>query len=319
MNYKIGDYVRFINEKQEGVVTRIIDHQLVGVTIGGDFEIPVLGNEIVLVNTSEKQLTQDGSEEEHTYAPAKTPGKFSESGVYFAISKDQNVSALFHQHLINETDYELAFQVFSEKEGIFKGILSGQLQPRSHVKTGSFAPSDLGQQMTYHFQILFFLPGEFTPKQPLVLRKEIKSKYILTSEKEIPQLHTRGHYIQLDEGSIGFIDTEELKERFFPAREEERAIHMPAKEVDLHIEELTEDFSKLSPAEIMAFQLENFRRSLEAAIAHNYANIIFIHGVGNGTLRNELHKRLGKHPHVKTFKDARKEKFGYGATEVILK
>ena len=57
--YKIGDYVRFLNEKQEGVVTRIIDHQLVGVTIDGDFEITVLANEIVLVQTGESQLREE--------------------------------------------------------------------------------------------------------------------------------------------------------------------------------------------------------------------------------------------------------------------
>jgi dsDNA-specific endonuclease/ATPase MutS2 len=70
---------------------------------------------------------------------------------------------------------------------------------------------------------------------------------------------------------------------------------------------------------MLRFQLAAFHKNLEGAIVHHFQNIIFIHGVGNGTLRNEIHKQLGKHPHVKTFKDARKEKFGYGATEVILK
>jgi len=99
----------------------------------------------------------------------------------------------------------------------------------------------------------------------------------------------------------------------------ESKIDAPSREVDLHIEELTEQFPSMNAEEMLRFQLEAFRKNLEAAIVHHYQNIIFIHGVGNGTLRNEIHKQLGKHPHVKTFKDARKEKFGYGATEVILK
>jgi len=33
----------------------------------------------------------------------------------------------------------------------------------------------------------------------------------------------------------------------------------------------------------------------------------------------ELHKLLSKNNRVQTFMDARKEKFGYGATKVILK
>jgi dsDNA-specific endonuclease/ATPase MutS2 len=48
-------------------------------------------------------------------------------------------------------------------------------------------------------------------------------------------------------------------------------------------------------------------------------SIVFIHGTGNGTLKNELHKFISKHPQVKTFMDAHKEKFGYGATEIFFK
>jgi dsDNA-specific endonuclease/ATPase MutS2 len=47
--------------------------------------------------------------------------------------------------------------------------------------------------------------------------------------------------------------------------------------------------------------------------------ITFIHGVGNGIMRMEIHKRLSKNPQVQFFKDAMKEKFGYGATLVKLK
>jgi dsDNA-specific endonuclease/ATPase MutS2 len=47
--------------------------------------------------------------------------------------------------------------------------------------------------------------------------------------------------------------------------------------------------------------------------------IIFIHGVGNGVLRNAIHKRLSGNKNVQYFEDAQKEKFGYGATKVRIK
>jgi dsDNA-specific endonuclease/ATPase MutS2 len=47
--------------------------------------------------------------------------------------------------------------------------------------------------------------------------------------------------------------------------------------------------------------------------------ITFIHGAGSGALKNELHRQLGKNQHVQYFKDALKEKFGYGATLVKIK
>ena len=39
MKYKLGDFVRFVDEKMEGFVTRIIDEQMIGVTGDDDFEI----------------------------------------------------------------------------------------------------------------------------------------------------------------------------------------------------------------------------------------------------------------------------------------
>ena len=69
----------------------------------------------------------------------------------------------------------------------------------------------------------------------------------------------------------------------------------------------------------MAIQLAHFHKALDAAIVHQLPEITFIHGTGNGTLRNELHKALSKSNKVQTFMDARKEKFGYGATKVLLK
>ncbi len=47
--------------------------------------------------------------------------------------------------------------------------------------------------------------------------------------------------------------------------------------------------------------------------------IVFIHGVGSGTLKYEMQKRISKHPHIAYYKDAQKSKFGYGATYLKIK
>lgn len=70
---------------------------------------------------------------------------------------------------------------------------------------------------------------------------------------------------------------------------------------------------------MVKIQLAHFNKSLDAAIVHQLPDLIFIHGAGNGVLRHELQKVLSKHPKVQTFMDAQKEKFGYGATRVVLK
>ncbi len=47
--------------------------------------------------------------------------------------------------------------------------------------------------------------------------------------------------------------------------------------------------------------------------------ITFVHGVGSGTLRREIQKRLSGMKSILYFQDAQREKFGYGATLVRLK
>ena len=41
MQFKLGDFVRFVDENIEGYITRIIDKDTIGVTDSNDFEIPV--------------------------------------------------------------------------------------------------------------------------------------------------------------------------------------------------------------------------------------------------------------------------------------
>ena len=60
------------------------------------------------------------------------------------------------------------------------------------------------------------------------------------------------------------------------------------KEVDLHITELVDKPEGLSNFEMLNIQLEKFENELDAAIFKNMKKIIFIHGVGNGRLKQEI-------------------------------
>lgn len=317
MSYKIGDYVRFLNEKQEGVVTRIIDHQLVGVTIDGDFEITVLANEIVLVQSAEAQLREDL--EELPLAQQQINSS-TEQQLYLAIVNDTKISHLFHLYIVNGTSYDIALNFSIQKDQIYDGVYFDIISSRSSQRIASQTLIELDQGSSLHFQILRYKDGPYQPMQPMVLKKIIKAKQVITQQKDIPFLTEKGYLSILETDNNISLDVASLQEKLHENKTiAGNEIHIPSREVDLHIEEITENFSNMKSEEMLRLQLETFRRSLEAAIAHHFTNIIFIHGVGNGTLRTEIHKQLGKHPHVKTFKDARKEKFGYGATEVILK
>ncbi len=316
MSFKIGDYVRFINERQEGVVTNLIDHQLIGVTIDGDFEITVLASEVVLVHTEENQISEVVQQEKIRVINESNKNQT----IYLAIQRDVNISHLYHQYLINQTSYELTFQFYTEKNNTYQGISSDIIEAFNYKKIASFPLSDLDFHPVYHFQFLFFKIGDFQPKQPVIYKKQLKGKSIIMSEKDIPILGGKGHLIELEESLNSPIHTEFLQENLMNNKSSFKSeVEKPNSEIDLHIEELTEEFPTMTANEMLQFQLAVFNKNLEQAISHQFSTIIFIHGVGNGTLRNEIHRQLGKHPNIRTFKDARKEKFGYGATEVFIK
>ena len=90
-----------------------------------------------------------------------------------------------------------------------------------------------------------------------------------------------------------------------------------AMEVDLHIEKLVDYPGRMSTHEILEFQLETARKNLQYAMSNRIANLVFIHGVGEGILKSELEKLLKKHANL-VYRDASFRKYGLGATEVLI-
>lgn len=74
----------------------------------------------------------------------------------------------------------------------------------------------------------------------------------------------------------------------------------------------------MSNSEILRIQLEAFEKNLDQAIASGMDQITFIHGIGNGVLRKEIHKRLSQIQNIKYFQDTQKDNWGYGATLVRI-
>ncbi len=87
-------------------------------------------------------------------------------------------------------------------------------------------------------------------------------------------------------------------------------------EVDLHIHQLVDSIRNLDNYDMLNLQLETAKRKLEFAIQKRFSKVVFIHGVGEGVLRNELHSLLKKYP--VDFYDASYQKYGLGATEVYI-
>ena len=93
----------------------------------------------------------------------------------------------------------------------------------------------------------------------------------------------------------------------------------PARSViDLHIEKLSNDWRRLSNFEILTLQLNTFEKYYNLALAHHQPNLIVIHGIGTGKLREEVHEILKSKKEVKTFVNQYHHNFGFGATEIFF-
>jgi dsDNA-specific endonuclease/ATPase MutS2 len=87
--------------------------------------------------------------------------------------------------------------------------------------------------------------------------------------------------------------------------------------VDLHIEKLMEDHYGLNNSEKLDIQLRHFRKKLELAVNGHFTKVVFIHGVGEGVLRQAIRDLLRTYEGIE-YSDAYYKKFGAGATEVKI-
>ena len=88
-------------------------------------------------------------------------------------------------------------------------------------------------------------------------------------------------------------------------------------EINLHIEDLLQDYSSMSSGEILMVQIRYFTKELEKAIQNNTKKLLVIHGVGKGVLKQEIRKLLDEYEGI-TYCDASYHTHGYGATEVFI-
>lgn len=93
--------------------------------------------------------------------------------------------------------------------------------------------------------------------------------------------------------------------------------NIPPMEVDLHIHELVPSTKGLQNFDMLNIQLETAKSKLEFAIKKRIQKVVFIHGVGEGVLREELNRLFRSYDNLE-FYDADFKKYGLGATEVRI-
>ena len=92
---------------------------------------------------------------------------------------------------------------------------------------------------------------------------------------------------------------------------------VPVIEIDLHIHELVNSTKNMSNFDMLNLQLDTARHRLEQAIKSRQKRLVFIHGVGEGVLKQELETLFRRYDHI-DFYDADFKTYGFGATEIYI-
>ncbi|WP_299824420.1 DUF2027 domain-containing protein [uncultured Pontibacter sp.] len=315
----VGDRVRLMSGREEGIITRILDNNIVEVAIDNDFTIPVARREVVVIAPEEaKFLKSDDTTEKPIARKEPIAPVLATQGIYLALVHQSE--ELLAVTVINNSDYDLLFTSGEERETRYRGLQNDKLAPKATRVITHYHLKDFEKWPSLLIQFMQHRNGSPTLFEPVTKRVQFRANSFYKSKKTAPVINKEAYLFHLDQKPVS-VDPDKIKEQLAEATEQHPNFKLkaPEHEVDLHIEKLTEDFSGMSNSAMLKLQLEKFQDALDRALAANMHEIVFIHGAGNGILRKEIQKLLSRTPGIKYFEDAKKEKFGYGATLVRLK
>lgn len=321
MTMKIGDKVRVTKGKEEGFVTKIINEKLVEIEIEDGFRIPVLKNELSLVAAEETNYFERGEEE--AKAPEVRPkGKAADIGFCLAFHEiNDKALSIF---IINNTNFTIPYCVYLQNDNKTYGKSAGHLLSNTSLKIDEFDRRNFENWPELIVQALFFSKKADQLHNALERRFKFKASTFFRNERIAPVILKKAYLFEIGTSTEN-VDLDQLSSKLQEGaigrdliNDNSIVMDKPVSLVDLHIEKLSKDAASLSSSQILQIQLQAFEKALDLAIAGGLEEITFIHGVGNGILRDAIHKQLSKDSNIQFFKDALKEKFGYGATLVRI-
>lgn len=307
---QIGDKVKFVNESLSGTITRLIDDKTIGVSIEDGFEIPVLKREIMIV-------TPINLVEQHDKAEIPNANKIAIGESEISIWFEQSSQTWYKASLLNNSRSDILLSVTVKQGEIFKPLFGGRIEKRTSYLINTLNLAELEQWGIYCFRIIFHEQEAEKPRAPWYLEYTFRSKDFING-KEVNGKPTFLISLKPDKIEQFTIASDSVKIENKP-KETIVNITRPEEVVDIHIHQLVKNYNQISADEAITIQMNHFKNMFEKALALNYSKITIIHGVGTNVLKQKIWKEISGHPAVKTYYEAQKEKFGYGATEIVFK
>ena len=322
MHFQVGDNVRFINEAQSGWVTKVLKGDIVLVEIEDGLEIEISTSELikVLSSSNNQELVKSNtgnvkdqkllSEEELTIGNSNVKKVLS-----FDIVREANH---FDIYLVNGFESDFHVFIFEKINGDY--ILAKEMKVKSNSISKAFQTS-LKDNSGYLVEAVWLNQVGKEKKSPISCPIKIKTSRFfkedsyklseLLRKKSISEILYQDKDLLIDADISRLKDFKDLSRTKGP-RYSKSNKHQEAMEIDLHIEELTDNHRNLSNGEIVIMQIKAMEDKINQAIKSNCKELVVIHGVGKGVLRIEVRNRITQLGFK--YSDASYAKYGYGAT-----
>ena len=351
----IGDTVRFLNTTGGGKVKGFQNKQIAIIEDEYGFDVPVLISECVVVESAGneklgKTETPEMKEETKNAGPKINPivgddkpeetsegEKITTCIAFLPIDAKNMTTTSYESYFVNDSNYFLYYNYMSRENNAWRSRSNGLIEPNTKIFLEEFDKSQLNEIEKICIQFIAFKHQKtFTFKNPVSVELRIDTV-------KFYKLHAFQENDYFDENAlVYYITRSDIPERDMlvnagdlenALREKERIdtnrrpriqnLEKKDKnaiiEVDLHIHQLLDSTAGMSNADMLEYQLKKFNEVMTENLHHKNQKIVFIHGKGDGVLKNALLKELKTKYKQCSVQDASFQEYGFGATMVIIK
>ena len=336
MKYQIGDKIIVLHADEEGRVVDIINDKMVMIEVRG-VQFPVYMDQIdfpyfKLFSQKKKNIQNPKRYVDQIRAEKSAARKKERDGllldVFPVYDKDVFGDELVDRlklYLVNHNteNYRVAYTytIGGEKKVAFVA----QVRGLSDLYLHDIDFEDLNDNPVLGFEISLEKPDK--NKAPYLERllkwrgKQLFKKIESLQVDNKPSFSEELFLVYPEKIKEDRVDMTTLKKagfKVYAAADAKEHLPPARSVVDLHIEKLTDQPNHLRPDDMLQLQLDTAVNYLELALVHQLKKIIFIHGIGEGVLRDALHEQLKAHRRVSAVINQYHPSYGYGATEVYL-
>ena len=239
----------------------------------------------------------------------------------------------FETYIVNDSNYYIHYSYLVAEGNAWTLKSVGEVEPNTKLFIEEFGREVLNDMGRIGVQLT-----AYKKDKPFLLKPAIDVQFRIDPVK-FYKLHVFEENEFFEQPSLLFtivdndevarplvVDSKRLKEQMY--KDEKIIAHEGKKKrqkddgtlvIDLHADELLETTAGMNAADILHYQLDVFKKTMDENKKKKGQKIVFIHGKGEGVLRHALVHELNYRYKLCTYQDASFQEYGYGATQVTIK